>query len=87
MARTPPSESYRYNNVPPDSHPTRSQFQHDQNFGWLEQAKTTTSNPRGGYWVNIGDASPVGSSLFEAVNFTTGDQGRSRGRRRKEYGQ
>jgi hypothetical protein len=84
--RVPPAEVTRWDNTAPDSHPTRSAYQFDQNFGWLEGAKTTTGSPRGGSWVQIGDASPVGARLFEAVNFQTGDQGRSRGRRRPEYG-
>jgi hypothetical protein len=75
-----------YSNYPPASHPVRSQFQKDQSFGWLEGAKTAVSNPRGGDWVRIDDASPVGRRLFENVAFETGDQGRSRGRRRESYG-
>jgi hypothetical protein len=84
MADTP--ESYRYGNVPQDSHPVRGADQLDQSFGWLEGAGTATSRPRGGDWVQIGDHSTVGRRLFERVNFTTGDQGRSRGRRMKPYG-
>jgi hypothetical protein len=75
-----------YSNYPPASHPVRSQFQKDQSFGWLEGAKTAVSNPRGGDWVQIGDHSVVGRRFFERVQFTTGDQGRSRGQRREPYG-
>jgi hypothetical protein len=86
MARTPPAERYRYENQPPSSHPVRSQYQLDQNFGWLEGAKTAVSNPRGGDWVRIGDQFEVGRRLFGNWDFQTGDQGRSRGRRRPDYG-
>jgi hypothetical protein len=86
MPRTPPAEGYRYNNSPPASHPVRSRYQFDQSFGWLEGAGTTTSNPRGGDWVRIGAGSVVGERLFENREFTVNDQGKSRGRRRPEYG-
>jgi len=73
-------------NYPPASHPVRSAFQKDQSFGWLDGAGTATHKPRGGDWTPIGDHSAVGARLFERVNFTTGDPGRSRGRRMKPYG-
>jgi hypothetical protein len=75
-----------YSNWPPASHPVRGADQLDQSLGWLEGAKTAVSNPRGGDWVQIGDHSVVGRRLFERVQFTTGDQGRSRGQRREPYG-
>jgi hypothetical protein len=70
-----------YSNYPPASHPVRSQYQRDQNFGWVPSA-ASGRKPRGGDWIGIGDASPAGRRLFENVEFTTGDQGRSRGSRR-----
>jgi hypothetical protein len=75
-----------FSNHAPASRPVRGADQLDQSFDWLEGAKTAVSNPRGGDWVQIGDHSVVGRRLFERVNFTTGDQGRSRGRRMKPYG-
>jgi hypothetical protein len=85
MARTPPAEGYRYGNVPPDSHPVRSVYQRDQSFGWVPPA-ASGRRPRGGDWIGIGDHSAAGQRLFENVNFTVGDQGKSRGRRRPSYG-
>jgi hypothetical protein len=76
-----------YSNYPPASHPVRSAFQKDQSFGWLEGSVLGSGKLRGeGKAVVIGDASPIGQRLFEARQFTTGDQGRSRGMRRQEYG-
>jgi hypothetical protein len=75
MARTPPSESYRYNNSPPDvPAPSRGADQLDQRFGWLEGSGAATSNPRGGDWVQFGDHSEVGRRLFTDKRFTTGMQ-------------
>lgn len=86
MARVPPAEGYRYQNQPPASHPTRSQYQRDQSFGWVPPA-ASGSNPnarRNSKWIGIGDASA--HPIFGAYDFQTGDQGRSQGRRRPEYG-
>jgi hypothetical protein len=74
------------NNYPPASHPVRSKFQKTQSFGWLEGSGAAGRKPRGGDWVQIGDHSQVGQRLFETREFTTGDQGRSRGIRRPDYG-
>jgi hypothetical protein len=76
--KTPPAESYRYNNQPPASHPTRFPDQRDQRLGWLTAAGTAVSAPRGGPWVNISDTSPVGSRLFSDKPFTSGDQTKGR---------
>lgn len=87
MARTPPAEGYRYGNVPPASHPVRSAYQRDQSFGWVPPA-ASGSNPRRrpGGWIDIGDKSAAGQQLFGNWDFQTGDQGRSRGTRRPDYG-
>ena len=73
-------------NFPPACYPVRSVYQKDTAFGWIDRSGAVTRNPRGGAWTQIGDASPVGRRLFENVEFTTGDQGRSRGRRKEPYG-
>jgi hypothetical protein len=70
---------YRYDNEPPASLPTKNPFQPPQNFGWVEGSGAVTSNPRGGDWTQIGDASVAGSRLFTAKKFTSGMQnGRKR---------
>ena len=79
MSRVPPAEGYRYDNSPPDSHPTRSVYQLPEAFGWLEGSGAATSKPRGGDWVQFGDHSEVGRRLFTDKKFTTGMQnGRKR---------
>jgi hypothetical protein len=83
MARTPPAEGYRFGNSPPDPHPTRSRYQLDQSFGWVPPA-ASGRRPRGGDWIGIGDGSAAGRRLFGNWDFQTGDQGRSRGRRRPD---
>jgi hypothetical protein len=86
MPRTPPAEGYRLGNSAPDSHPVRSKFQKTQSFGWADLSGAVTRNPRGGSWVGLGDASPIGGRLFQTRTFTTGDQGKSLGIRRPDYG-
>jgi hypothetical protein len=85
MSRVPPAETYRYGNSAPDSHPIRSVYQRDSSFGWVPTA-ASGRRPRGGDWIGIGDHSAAGQRLFEAREFTVGDQGKSRGRRRAPYG-
>jgi hypothetical protein len=85
MPRTPPAEGYRYNNSPPASHPVRSQYQRTQSFGWIPPA-ASGSNPRGGDWIPIGPGSQAGRRLFQTRTFTVGDQGKSFGIRRPDYG-
>ena len=81
--RTPPAEGYRYGNMPPDPHPTRSPYQISQSFGWVPLA-ASGSNPnarRSSKWVGIGDKSA--NPIFGNYAFQTGDQpSGSRGRRR-----
>jgi hypothetical protein len=75
-------------NYPPASTPIRSAYQRPQSFGWLEGSGVLGAGKlRGeGKPVVIGDHSRVGERLFEARQFSTGDQGRSRGLRRESYG-
>ena len=79
--RVPPAEGYRYENQPPDSHPTRSRYQRDQSFGWVPLAASGSSPRRNSKWVGIGDKSA--NPIFGNYQFTIDDQKRgSRGRRR-----
>jgi hypothetical protein len=79
MSRVPAAETYRYNNVPPASHPVRSEYQLPQAFGWVEGSGAVVKSPRGGDWTPCGDHSEVGRRLFTDKKFTSGMQnGRKR---------
>ena len=79
--RVPPAEGYRYGNLPPDPHPTRSVYQRDQSFGWVPLSAGRSTPQRNGKWVPIGDKSA--NPIFGNYAFQTGDQPTgSRGRRR-----